>query len=76
MAHVGVKPEAWGRTKSPTLFLLAEAWEYFGPERIAAFIKESNRATCRFAERLGFQPDGRIPLTEPVMIYGWRLECL
>lgn len=76
MAHVGAKPEAWGRSTSPSLSILREAWAHFEPERIVAFVKEGNRATCRFAERLGFQPDGRIPLAEPVMIYGWRLECL
>lgn len=72
MAHVGVKPQAWGRTIDPAKAILAAAWQDHDPERMVAFIKQRNRATCKFAERIGFEPDGRLPLADPVMIYGWR----
>ena len=71
MVHVGVKPEAWGRTVEPAKAILNEAWQHFAPGRVIAFVNQSNRATCKFAERIGFETDGRMAMPDPVMIYGW-----
>lgn len=72
MGHVAVMPSAWGRTTEPGRALLLEAWETEKPERIVGWVKESNRAMRAFCARLGMEVDGRLPLAEPVILYGWR----
>lgn len=71
--HIGVKPEAWGQIDNETRGLLVEAWREYQPDRIAAWIKESNRAACALARRVGFELDGVLGLPSPVIMYGWRL---
>lgn len=71
--HIGVKPEAWGRIDAETLGLLTEVWREYQPDRIVAWIKESNRAACALARRVGFELDGRMALPAPVALFGWRL---
>lgn len=72
MGHLGVKAAGWGATLEPARAVLAEAWETYAPDRIVGWVKESNRSTCRWTERLGFTVDGRLPLPEPYVLYGWR----
>lgn len=72
MVHMAALPSAWGRAEAPTLQILRQAAADLQAARIAGWVKQSNRLMCRFAERVGFEIDGRLPLAEPVMLYGWR----
>ena len=72
MVHLAAHPSAWGRTTEPTRALLHEAWAEEGPDRITAWMKESNRAVQALCRRVGMEIDGRFPLAEPVVLYGWR----
>lgn len=70
-SHIGVKPEAWGKTEQPTLRLFHEAWADHAPERIIGWVNENNRALRAFCLRIGMVQDGRLPLPEPVLMFGW-----
>lgn len=72
MGHIGVKPAVWGFALKPAQDVLQEAWAEHQPDRVVGWVKESNRAMCRFTERLGFERDGYLPLPEPYVCYGWR----
>lgn len=72
MGHIAALPSAWGRVTEPGLALLHEAWAAEQPERIVGWVKERNRAMCALCARLGMKIDGRLPLAEPVILYGWR----
>ena len=69
--HIGVLPEAWGKTVEPVKAILAAFWEEQQPTRIVAWMKESNRAVVALAKRAGFEIDGRLDLAEPVLMMGW-----
>lgn len=72
MGHLGVIPDMWGGTIRPAKTVLAEAWADQEPARIVGWIKQENRAACRWVERLGFTLDGQLPLPDPVLMFGWR----
>ena len=73
MAHYGVKPEAWGKTKAPALRILRAFWGAEKPELIIGWTKESNRAALAFARRLGFQVHGEMDLPSGKVIeQSWR----
>lgn len=72
LCHVGVKPTAWGTVREKVLPLLHDAWGEHQPDRIGGWIGESNKAACALARRCGFVEDGRVPLGETVILYGWR----
>jgi len=70
MVHLGVVPSAWGRTEKPINRLLREIWREHEPDRLIAWVAESNRAVVSLLTRLGWQRDGGFP---GVLMYGWRL---
>lgn len=70
MVHIGVKPEAWGRTLKPVLRLLTAFWNDKQPLRIVAWVEDGNRPTLALAHRCGFTNDGAFP---GVCMIGWRL---
>lgn len=72
MGHIGVKLEAWGRVDADALAILSEVWGDYRPQRIAGWVMERNRPMASLARRLGFELDGRLPLAEPVLCFGWR----
>lgn len=72
MGHIGVNPSGWGALDASALAVLQEAWDEYQPDRIIGWVKESNRAMRALCLRLGFEIDGRLPLPEPVICYGWR----
>lgn len=73
MAHYGVKPEAWGRTKEPALRVLSAFWAAKQPELIIGWTAETNRAAIAFARRLGFTQYGRMDLPSgSVVCQQWR----
>lgn len=72
LCHVGVFPSAWGKVKDKGMPLLMEAWAEHAPERMGAWVNQSNRAACALARRCGFVEDGRLPMDDPVILYGWR----
>lgn len=73
MGHIGVKPHAWGHVTADARAVLGEAWAAENPERIAGWVKDSNRPMQALCRRLGMEIDGHLPLAEPVTLYGWRL---
>lgn len=72
MVHLAAMPAAWGGTTGATKALLREAWEAETPERISGWVKEENRPIQALCRRVGMQIDGRLPLLQPVILYGWR----
>lgn len=70
-AHLGVKPEAWGKATEAARAVLTEVWHAEKPTRIIAWNLESNRAIQAFCRRIGAKLDGRLELPDPVMMYGW-----
>lgn len=72
MVHVAALPSAWGSTTDPTRALLQEAWDSEHPARISGWVKKSNRAVQALCRRVGMEIDGRLPLADPVILYGWR----
>ena len=72
MAHLGVKPEAWGKAVEPVRRLLGEIMESEKPERIIAWVPESNRAVIALLWRIGAVQDGGMPLQSgAVLQFGW-----
>lgn len=61
-AHVGVKPEGWGRTVPHARSILTAVWDFYRPDLIVALTDETNRATLAFNRRLGFEVFGTMPL--------------
>lgn len=73
MAHYGVKPEAWGKTRKPAVELLNMFWASEKPELIIGWTAESNRAALAFARRIGFRVHGEMNLpTGKVIEQSWR----
>ena len=70
MAHIGVKPEAWGRTAEPTRRILEAFWQAKQPHRIVAWIGDHRRAAIALARNTGWVADGQFPGT---IMLGWRL---
>lgn len=72
MGHLAALPGARGRTDGPLRTILAGFTAEVGAERVIGWIKESNRAMLALCRRAGFEIDGRLPLSEPVIMVGWR----
>lgn len=72
IGHIGVRREALGLADGPARAILRHVWKIHAPHRIAGWVKESNRAARALCLRLGMELDGRLPLPEPVLMYGWR----
>jgi len=70
MAHIGVKPEAWGKTTEPTRRILEAFWRAKQPRRIVAWIDDHRRAAIALARKAGAVTDGQFPGT---IMLGWRL---
>lgn len=70
--HVGVKPEAWGRTVPHCRAILAAVWAHYSPDLIVALSKEDNRAVLAMNRRLGFTVIGKLPSPAGVVIQSWR----
>lgn len=51
--HVGVKPEAWGKTAEPARRLLAAFWHDREPEAVISAIHRENRLAIALAKRAG-----------------------
>lgn len=73
MGHLGAMPETWGSVTRSAEAILREAWAAESPDRIAGWVKDSNKPMQALCRRLGMEIDGRLPLAEPVTLYGWRL---
>lgn len=58
MAHVAVKPEAWGRTVIPGRKILNKFWNDESPTLILGWTDQNNRAALSFARRVGFTEIG------------------
>lgn len=58
MGHYAVKPEAWGKTVSPTREILNAFWQAEQPELIIGWTDQANRQALSFARRLGFKEIG------------------
>ena len=72
MVHIGVLPQALGKADAAVVRILTAFAAEVGAARIIGWVKESNRATLAMARRVGFEIDGRLPLSEPVIMLGWR----
>lgn len=72
MAHIGVVPEAWGRVTEPCKSLLIEAASDLRAVRFVTWFSERNRAVAALCRRIGAELDGRLPLADPLLMYGWR----
>lgn len=72
MGHIGVKPDAWGATVYPMREILGAAWASESPERIVGWVSDDNRAMQALCRRVGMEIDGRLPLPQPVTLFGWR----
>lgn len=72
MVHLAAMPWAWGATTEPVIGLMREAWAAECPERLCGWVREENRAIQALCRRVGMQIDGRLPLAQPVILYGWR----
>lgn len=70
MAHIGVKPEAWGKTTEPTRRILEAFWRAKQTRRIVAWINDHRRAAIALARKAGAVTDGQFPGT---IMLGWRL---
>lgn len=70
MAHLGVKPEAWGNTLEPTKRILQAFWGEKQPKRIVAWIDDHRRAAIALARKAGAVVDGQFPGT---IMLGWRM---
>lgn len=60
MAHVGMKPEGWGRSDDDARAILSDFAAAKDAERLIAWISGKNRAAIAFARRLGFEKDGEM----------------
>jgi hypothetical protein len=69
IGHIGTKRPG---VDAAALAILRHVWAEEQPDRIAGWIKESNRAARAMCLRLGMELDGRLPLAEPVLVFGWR----
>lgn len=72
MGHIGVLPQSWGQVEPAAMAILRDFYEEQQPDRIIGWVKERNRAMLALCRRLGFEIDGRLPLSEPVVMLGWR----
>jgi len=73
MVHCAAKPEGWGKLDQPAATILAAFWAEVAPQRIIAWISETNRPVAAFARRLGFTVDGKMDLPSGSVIQtGWR----
>lgn len=72
MGHLGAKLSARGNTLEPTKAILRSFADEVGAERIIGWVREDNRATLALCRRAGFEIDGRLPLSVPVLTIGWR----
>lgn len=71
MGHMGALPGVRRVDRAALTILRAFAAES-GAVRIIGWIKESNRPALALCRRIGFETDGRLPLSEPVVMVGWR----
>lgn len=67
-AHYGVKPDAWGHTKEPSLAILRAFSEAQRPALIVGWTDSRNRAAVAFARRIGFVETGRMALPDHQVI--------
>lgn len=73
MVHCLADPKWWGDLDETAIALLGEFWDEQQPERIIAWVLESNRAVCAFTRRVGFVDDGRMALDSgDILMKGWR----
>ena len=71
MVHCGVKPDAWGKTISPTRDLLNQFWADEQPDLIIAWTSKNNRQLQSFTRRLGFRVSGEMKLPVPIVMQEW-----
>ena len=69
IGHIGTTRAS---VDAAALAILRHVWTEEQPDRIAGWIKESNRAARAMCLRLGMELDGRLALPEPVLMFGWR----
>jgi hypothetical protein len=69
--HMGALPGVRRVDAAARAILQAYALEK-GAERIIGWIKESNRPALALCRRIGCEIDGYLPLSEPVVMIGWR----
>lgn len=75
MAHYGVTPAAWGKTRKPASQILHSFWAAETPELIIGWTLESNRAALAFAKRIGFRIHGEMNLPSGKVIeQSWRIS--
>lgn len=68
MAHLAVKPTAWGRADKPAAEILLAFWEEYHPAAILGWMDKTNRAGLAFTRRIGFREYGRLVLPSGTVI--------